>query len=354
LPLGRASNTGTIVSEGHIGVVLIGRNEGRRLVRALDSVVAGAGVSPGPASEASGRTVVYVDSGSTDGSRDRAHERGVTVVELDMTRPFTAARARNAGFERLRAMAPHADRVMFIDGDCEVAAGFVEAASAALDGDAGLVAVCGYRRERFPDRSVYNRVCDVEWRSGGAGECGAFGGDVMIRASALAAIGGYDETLIAGEDEEVGIRLRLRGGRLLRLDRTSTLHDADITRFSQWWTRARRAGHAYSEISALHGAPPERHWVDETRRAIVWGALVPGLALGLAPVSLGASLGLLSLYPLQATRIAWNARRRGLSTEDAVAWGASCALSKIPEAIGIAQHRRDRARGRRAKIIEYK
>lgn len=345
------------MSEAHIGVVLIGRNEGERLVRALDSVVRRAPTPPGasgPGTEAARRTVVYVDSGSTDASRDRARERGVEVVELDLSRPFTAARGRNAGFERLLEIAPRTDRVMFIDGDCEVAAGFIEEASAALDRDAGLVAVCGYRRERFPDRSIYNRVCDVEWRSGPAGECGAFGGDVMIRAAALSAIGGYDETLIAGEDEEVGIRLRIHGGRLLRLDRTSTLHDAAMTRFSQWWTRARRAGHAFSEISALHGAPPERHWVDETRRALVWGAVVPGLALGLAPVSLGASLGLLSLYPLQATRIAWNARRRGLSTEDAVAWGASCALSKIPEALGIAQHRRDRARGQRAKIIEYK
>ncbi len=339
------------MSHTHIGVVLIGRNEGERLVRALGSVVPEGATG---LTEAIGRTVVYVDSGSMDGSRERARERGVEVVELDLSRPFTAARGRNSGFARLVELAPETDRVMFVDGDCEVVSGFIEAASAELDRDPGIVAVCGYRRERFPERSVYNRVCDVEWRSGAAGECQAFGGDVMIRRAALSAIGGYDETLIAGEDEEVGIRLRKNGGRLLRLDRTSTLHDAAMTRFSQWWTRARRAGHAFSEISGLHGEPPERHWVDETRRAVVWGAALPGLALGLAPLSLGASLGLLSLYPLQATRIAWMARRRGLSTVDAAAWGASCALSKIPEAIGIRQHRRGLARGERAKIIEYK
>ncbi len=188
------------MTERGAGVVLIGRNEGERLVRALGSVVEPRGVPNGPTSEAR-RTIVYVDSGSTDGSRDRARERGVEVVALDMSRPFTAARARNAGFERLLAIAPGTDRVMFVDGDCEVVPGFVAAASAALDRDPGLVAVCGYRRERFPERSVYNRLCDVEWRSGPVGECGAFGGDVMIRASALTAIGGYDETLIAGEDE---------------------------------------------------------------------------------------------------------------------------------------------------------
>ena len=37
-----------------------------------------------------------------------------------MTRPFTAARARNAGFKRLRELAPDLNYVQFIDGDCEL------------------------------------------------------------------------------------------------------------------------------------------------------------------------------------------------------------------------------------------
>ena len=51
------------------------------------------------ASLATGGPVVYVDSGSTDGSDAvRARESGADVIELDMSIPFTAARARNAGF----------------------------------------------------------------------------------------------------------------------------------------------------------------------------------------------------------------------------------------------------------------
>src|SRR6185437_8852333 len=89
------------------GVVAIGRNEADRLKQCLKSLSQAA-------------YVVYVDSGSSDGSVEFAELLGVDVVELDMARPFTAARARNAGFRRLRAIAPELKYVQFIDGDCEL------------------------------------------------------------------------------------------------------------------------------------------------------------------------------------------------------------------------------------------
>lgn len=326
-----------------LGVVVIGRNEGERLVRSLDSVRDRVGL------------VVYVDSGSTDHSVDNARERGVEVVELDMNVPFTAARARNAGVARLLERRPNAEYVFFVDGDCEVLPGFIEAAAEEMDARPDVVAVCGYRRERYPERSLYNRVCDVEWRSGPVGECRAFGGDVLVRLSAFRAVGGYDESVIAAEDDELGIRLRRAGGKIWRIDRESTLHDAAMTRMEQWWRRAMRCGHAYAQVSDMHGADDEHYFVSETRRSLTWGAVIPAAALGLAPLTLGASVvGLAGLYPLQALRIARDARKRGFSLEDSIAWGLSCAASKVPEAVGIAKFHRDRLANKRPEIIEYK
>ena len=57
----------------NLGVVVIGRNEGERLVRCLHSIRA-AGI----------REFVYVDSGSSDASVARARELGAQVVELDL------------------------------------------------------------------------------------------------------------------------------------------------------------------------------------------------------------------------------------------------------------------------------
>src|SRR6516165_251757 len=103
-----------------LGVIAIGRNEGERLRRCLQSVM-GRGFS-----------IVYVDSGSIDGSVELARSLGASVVELDLSRPFTAARARNEGFERLCQMNPQVRFVQFVDGDCEVVEGWLETARGVL------------------------------------------------------------------------------------------------------------------------------------------------------------------------------------------------------------------------------
>ncbi|MCA9528618.1 MAG: glycosyltransferase family 2 protein [Myxococcales bacterium] len=325
-----------------VGVVLIGRNEGARLVAALDSVADVTGA------------VVYVDSGSTDASCAEARARGAEVVDLDMSRPFSAARARNAGFERLTERWPDVELVQFLDGDMVLAPGWIDRAVALFDARPEVVAVCGHRRERFPEQSVYNRLCDVEWRIGAPGETTAFGGDVMMRVAALEAVGGYDPRVIAAEDDELGVRLRAAGGVLYRLDAPSAWHDADMHHFTQWWQRAKRAGHAYAQVAALHGEGPERYFTGEVRRVWLWGLGVPAVALGLAAPTLGLSLGLLGLYPAQVARIARRTRRQGFTREESIAWALSCTAGKLPELTGLLRYHYDRARGHDPLIIEHK
>ncbi|HAX76126.1 MAG TPA: glycosyltransferase [Cyanobacteria bacterium UBA11372] len=326
-----------------IGVVVIGRNEGSRLIRSLESVVD------------KSRPVVYVDSGSTDGSCQVARDRNVEVVELDMSVPFTAARARNAGFDRLREKYPEVEYVQFIDGDCEVVPGWIEAATETLDNSRDVVAVCGWRRERYPERSVYNRICDVEWRIGPVGEILCFGGDVMIRAAALAAVGGYNPKVIAAEDDELGVRLRQNGGKLRRIDQNSTLHDAEMHRLSQWWQRAKRCGYAYALVSHMHGALPERKFIKEVRDTWLWGAIFPLAALAMMLPTKGISLIAFGRYPLSALRTIDKTRRRqGFSWKDSIAWGLSCAMSSFPQAFGAVKFHRDRLQNKQHEIIEYK
>ncbi|HEX7481757.1 MAG TPA: glycosyltransferase family A protein [Polyangiales bacterium] len=325
-----------------IGVVAIGRNEGERLRRCFDSLPAGLGL------------VVYVDSGSSDGSVELARARGHEVVELDMSRPFTAARARNAGFQRLSERQPDVPLVLFVDGDCAVAPGFFHAAAAVLDDDPAVVAVWGRRREAHPEHSVYNRMCDLEWSQVPAGEASSFGGDVLVRCAAVREVGGYDPRIIAGEDPEFALRLRHKGHRIVRVDAEMTLHDADITSFRQWWIRARRSGYAYAQVSALHGAPPERFWVKDKRRALAWGGALPLLAAAFALPTVGLSLLPLGLYPVRFARIASHARRRGLPVLDAGVWALHCSGACVPQTLGIAQYYLQRLRGTDPTIIEYK
>jgi GT2 family glycosyltransferase len=194
------------------GVVVIGRNEGQRLIVCLRAV-----------SEAA--AVVYVDSNSTDGSVQAARQLGAEIVELDPGTPFTAARARNAGFARLETIAPDLAYVQFVDGDCELARGWLEAAAAFLDSRGDAAAACGRLRERHPDRSAYNWLCDKEWDRP-TGEVRAFAGNVMIRAAALQAVGFYREDVIAAEEDELCVRLRQANWRIWRLGDEMALHDA--------------------------------------------------------------------------------------------------------------------------------
>lgn len=324
-----------------MGAVAIGRNEGERLVRCLRSL---GSLVP---------RVVYVDSGSTDGSVEAAEKLGVTVVNLDTSQGFTAARARNAGLRRLRELAPDLELVQFVDGDCELVADWLERATRAFETERQLAVACGRRRERYPDRSRYNRLCDMEWNTP-IGEARACGGDALIRVSALEEVGGYRETLIAGEEPEMCVRLRQRGWRIMRLDAEMTLHDAAMFHAWQWYQRAKRCGHAYAEGAWLHGAPPERHCVRESRRIWFWALIWPLLILTSAAFSPWALLGLL-VYPLQAVRIAWS-RRQNFRDRwgDCLAYGVACVLSKWPELLGQIEFRRNQSRGRQGQLIEYK
>ena len=221
---------------------------------------------------------------------------GVEVVELDLSTPFTAARARNAGFERLMQIAPDLEFVQFVDGDCEVSPGWLGCGSETMQERPDVAVVAGRCRERHREAAIYNRLADMEWDTP-IGEANACGGNALMRAEVFRSTGGFDPTIIAAEDDELCLRIRQRGWKVLRIDAEMVLHDIAMTRFGQWWRRASRCGHAYADGAARHGSGPERHFVRQTRSLVFWGAVVPVLALGAAWWSRGLSLVLLAGYP---------------------------------------------------------
>jgi GT2 family glycosyltransferase len=325
-----------------LGVVAIGRNEGNRLVRCLSSVT--------------GRVdnVVYVDSGSTDGSVERARALGVCVVELDQGQPFTAARARNAGFEQLISQEPELEFVQFVDGDCELQPGWLETGTRHLERNPRAGVACGRRRERFPDASPYNRLADMEWDTP-VGNARACGGDALVRAQLFRQVGGYDESLIAGEDPELCLRIRQAGFDIVRLDHEMTLHDAAIFSFRQWWRRMTRSGHAYAEVLHLQGRSPQRHNIRKVLSIVCWGGILPALSLLAAPCSGGASLALLLALPILGGRVYRSSVRRGASPADARLYALACTIGKFAETQGVLTFAWNRlVRRRRSTLIEYK
>lgn len=316
-----------------VAAVVIGRNEGERLIRCLNALRA-ENVAP----------IIYVDSGSVDGSIEAARALGAEVVELDMTMPFTAARARNAGLAWFQGDKP--DYVQVVDGDCELRHGWIESAVQFLDDNPQVAIVAGRLRERRPDATIWNRLADMEWdRPSGATE--AVAGTAVLRLSAIEEVAGYCDTLIAGEEPEMCLRLRQKGWTIWRLPHEMALHDIDMTRFGQWWRRTRRGGHSYAAVADMHLGEPELYRVREAVKALAWGAALPGLALiGGLFITPWAAL-LLLLWPLQVLRLSV---MRGLPFYQAF----FLVLSKLPEAQGVLLYMVDRVTGRRQKLIEYK
>lgn len=326
---------------GRVGIVAIGRNEAARLPSCLAS-----------ARSSGARVVVYVDSGSVDGSPDLAREMACEVVELDPQLPFSAGRARNEGVDRLREVGGDLEFVQFLDADCELVDGWLARGVELLQGEPDVVAVCGQRREAHPDRSVYNLVTDIEWRRP-SGDTHMFAGDALVRLASFSQAGGFRAGLIAGEEPELCVRLRKAGGRIVRLPLDMTRHDAAMSRFSQWWRRQVRSGHAYAEIAAVHLPRVEAYWVRRLASIAGWGAL-PFLAFLGAPFSGGWSLLLLALPLLLWLRV-FRAYRSAVGTRPAGIYATACVLGKVAELQGVVKYAWRRLLSRRPSgLIEYK
>ncbi len=336
-----------------IGAVAIARNEGERLQRCLRSLV---GVCV---------PVVYVDSGSTDGSVAFAQSLGVEVVALDMGKPFSMARARNAGVARLRELDPSVERVQLVDGDCELDPGWLPAAAAWLDVHPETVAVCGRRRERFPEKSVYNRLCDLEWNTP-IGRVNACGGDVLIRVQPLVDAGGYNEALIAGEEPELCLRLRQKGWVIDRIDAEMTRHDAAILTFRAWWKRTLRGGYGAMDVfTRLQGSRPNdevpfhhlttsaQSWTDRWLLLLVLLVVPWSLTFGWRGGLTGLLIAL-GLVLVQALRIARGVRPRAVSWRHAIEYGVFTMIGKWAQRAGQRRYLRDVREGKVITIIEYK
>lgn len=325
-------------------VVVIGRNEGERLRRCLDSIRA----MSFPSNDVE---LIYVDTASTDDSRTIAESRGATVMLIDPKRPC-AAKARNAGWH-----GTHAQFVFFLDGDTIVDTNFAYRALGYFE-DPAVAVVFGRRREIHPEQSIYTGVLDLDWVSSPPGEVDYCGGDAIFRRAVLEATGGFDDELIAGEEPELCWRIRSRGQKILCLDIPMTGHDLAITRWRQYWRRSVRTGHAYAEIGERFRDTQDPLWRARQQRSVIQGAAYPLLAVG----SIVAGLLVRSPWPPVvatvifvglAIRTAVRNRNRRVTPLLLLAYGIHSHLQQIPVLVGQIQYWLNRLRGRRRALIEY-
>lgn len=178
--------------------------------------------------------VVVVDSASTDGTADMVRTRfpWVRVERLEVNEGF--ARAVNAGIRVARG-----DLIVLLNDDTEVAPGWLSALIAPLRHDP-TVASCASRILDFYERTRIDSAGDqlgLVASQLGHGERDGIAFDqprevlsacaaaAAYRRSALAAIGGFDESYGSYlEDVDVGIRLMLQGYRCVYVPEAIVFH----------------------------------------------------------------------------------------------------------------------------------
>jgi serine acetyltransferase len=304
-----------------LGVVVIGRNEGEKLRLCLHSVLE------------LGYPVVYADSDSSDGSVRLADSLAVTVVKLDPSRPMNAARGRKEGFLRLLCDHPHLEYVLFLDGDCVLDEAFAPAAIKVMQSQPEVAVVCGRRSELHPEASVYNRIANLEWNTP-LGERDSCGGDALYRVNVYVQAGGFDETVLAGEEPELCNRIRRLGYKVLRVDLAMSWHDMGMTRLSQWWRRGVRSGYGSLDVRVRKAVTYfDRQLVSAWVWVLGWPLLSTGfgaLAVFWGGLASGVWIALLacSLLLLQVLRIARTGHARDLKRWDAFLYGALMMVNK--------------------------
>jgi len=329
-------------SINNVGVVIIGRNEGERLRKCFRSL---------PKEITS---VVYVDSDSSDGSVELALNNKVDVLELDLSVPFTAARARNAGAYRLMELFKKVELIQFIDGDCQIFDDWFDSALNVMNNSHDVGAISGRIKERDPGYSAFNRICDIEWRIQPNGEVKSFGGLVMIRTEVFKIAGGYNPIVIAAEDDELSIRIRDSGFKIYRIKKLCALHDANISKIRQWWKRAMRTGHGYIDVYMLHRKNNEKYFQREIKSLFFYGFIIPFFIAVSVFSQHRIFLALVILYPLLFLKIVCSMRNKGYSLADRFLWALSCVVSKFPQFVGVLKYFSARLRKNSFCIIEHK
>lgn len=311
----------------YFGVVVIGRNEGVRLKSSLLSVLR------------LRCPVVYSDSHSSDDSAALARSLGVFVVELDPSRPLNASRGRKEGAECLIRLFPNLEYVMFLDGDCILEHSFIDKAIEVFNDRPDVGVVFGRLQELHPEQSIYNRIANLEWARP-TGEVPTCGGNALFRFDSYLSSGGYNETIVAGEEPELCSRIRLLGSKVLCIDAPMGFHDLGFSSFKEWWVRGVRGGYGSINVRARFGL---RYFDRQIQSAwfwgIVWPLLVAAPLLFLSKVypNIGiywVCLFFASFLPVQIWRIARSGLNRGLNRRDALSYGALMMVNKWASVVG--------------------
>lgn len=209
---------GTRSEDPYLSVVVVTYDEAENVESCLRSILRASSSLPNV-------EIVLVDSRSTDDTVARAAEFPVGIHVLPEEPGRTPGAARYVG-----TAVTSGDLLLFVDGDVVVEAGWLEAACERVWSTPELAGVDGHLNDA--DAAEDESVTSLR-------------GVAVYDRAALADVGGFDPSLQALEDVELGYRLREAGYELRRLPDVVAHHPFDdglgetLRRWSRGYYRAR-------------------------------------------------------------------------------------------------------------------
>jgi glycosyltransferase involved in cell wall biosynthesis len=294
-----------------VSVVIKALNEESNIRDAIESSLAA--VAP------FGGEVIVADSGSSDRTVEIAAKYPITVVQLGRPEERCCGIGPQLGYQHSRG-----EYVYLLDGDMNLDPAFVGRAIRLLDSEPSVAGVGGYIGEMRISNLEFERRSKrlIDGRATDRKEIGYLAGGGLYRREAIEQVGYLsDRNLHSNEEFDLGIRLRAKGWRLIRLeDRAADHYAYDLGTYSLLRHRM-RSGYILGSGEALRAA------LDGGYLARVLRELRPIRAYGFA-----ISLWLFVLIVLAVTR-SWF-------------WGATLlALSCLMPVLVMALRRRSLVRG---------
>ena len=148
--------------------------------------------------------VLVVDHASSDATRDIAIRAGASVLSLDVGR---IGKVRNTGLA-----AACGDYVAYVDADCLVPPTWLKSAIALLEASPTSGAVGGPCLSPKTGNWVETALAPSSVAAGVTKPATALAtSSLIVRTGLLKTIGGFNETLISGEDDDLSNRIRHAG-----------------------------------------------------------------------------------------------------------------------------------------------
>jgi len=311
------------ISHPAISCVVIGINCENTLTACLESMK----TLHSPAPE----EIIYVDGGSKDKSVSIAKAiSGIKVIEGNFKNP-TPGKGRNAGWH-----AATGEWIQFFDGDTIAEKRwFLNAVKYIRE---GVAAIFGKRQEKNRNKNWFHFIADLEWLQP-ISDAKFFGGDVLIRRTVLEETGGYDDSLIGGEDPELSFRIRKKGWKIIGADTVMCYHDINMISLKQYLTRAVRSGYAYAEAGLKMLKYGEKEWFFKTAKISLKAILV--IALIILGIFSGFQLALIlavatAFFPLLKT-LKFKERFK-ITFKEALIYAVNCSIVMWPQFLGVLKY----------------